>query len=300
MTDQDPRDPDTPDANRSAGAGRDEKAGNEHPGDEKAGSGTTPDATDSDGAGFDEAALDAELFDEELFATTDSDVPESDVPGSAGAHGAAGRSEPDRIMLYGQDAALRRKRALAGMGGALLFGAAFGGLAGLISGLVPGLVVAAVVAAALAFVVASNARRQVWLEGRTVVLRGWGIRRVDLTTAPRIELLLSDVRGSRTVSLLVTNTAQQAVKVDLAIYAGTGGRELGILALRRLADALADNTDANGLVFSELLVAQLRAEARGDGAADRPLYRIGSLAPQGKLAQRFTMEAVSRFVAQLD
>ncbi|MBB3053245.1 hypothetical protein FHS23_004289 [Prauserella isguenensis] len=225
--------------------------------------------------------------------------------GNAGGPVGAGRSaggghDPERIVLHGQDGKLRRKRAAAGLVGVLLFAAAFGGVAGLIGGLGPGLVVAVIVAAALGFVVASNARRQVWLDGRTVVMRSFGSRRVDLVTASRIELLLSDVRGSRTVSLLVTSESNKAVKVDLAIYAGTGGRELGILALRRLADALADNIEANGLVFSELLVAQLRSEARGDGAADRPLYRIASLAPQGKLAQRFTMEAVSRFVASLE
>jgi hypothetical protein len=53
-------------------------------------------------------------------------------------------------------------------------------------------------------------------------------------------------------------------------------------------------------VFSQLLVAQLRAEAKGDAAADRPLYRLASLAPSGKLAQRLKPEAITRFVASLD
>jgi len=139
-----------------------------------------------------------------------------------------------------------------------------------------------------------------WLEGTTVVVRTWGSRRVDLATASRIDLLLTDVRGMRTVSFLVTGAQRSAVKIDLAVYAGTGGRELGILPLRRLADAMVNNMDAGGLVFSQLLVAQLRAEARGDAAADRPLYRLASAAPSGKLAQRFSMEAVSRFVATLE
>jgi hypothetical protein len=73
-----------------------------------------------------------------------------------------------------------------------------------------------------------------------------------------------------------------------------------VLQLRRLANAIMNNVEANGLVFAELLVAQLKSEARGDGAADRPLYRLASAAPSGKLAQRFTMEAVSRFVATLE
>ncbi len=90
------------------------------------------------------------------------------------------------------------------------------------------------------------------------------------------------------------------MKIDLAMYAGTGGRELGILPLRRLADAVVNNVEAGGVAFSQLLVAQLRAEARGDAAADRPLYRLASAAPSGKLAQRFSMAAVNRFVATLD
>ncbi|MBB3665733.1 hypothetical protein FB384_004692 [Prauserella sediminis] len=271
MSEPEPTDPDLPDVS----SGRHDRGTDD-------GEATRADGTAGRGAADD--------------VTADDNAADDNVTDD-GADG--GAREPERIVLYGQDAKLRRKRAAAGLVGVVLFAAAFGGVAGLIGGLGPGLVVAGIVAAALGFVVMSNARRQVWLEDRTVVMRSWGSRRVDLVTAPRIELLLSDVRGSRTVSLLVTSESNKAVKVDLAIYAGTGGRELGILALRRLADALADNIEANGLVFSELLVAQLRSEARGDAAADRPLYRIASLAPQGKLAQRFTMEAVSRFVASL-
>ena len=124
---------------------------------------------------------------------------------------------------------------------------------------------------------------------------------MDLSTASRIDLLVTDVRGTRTVGLLVTGAqGGGAVKIDLAMYAGTGGRELGILPLRKLADAVVNNMEAGGVVFSQLLVAQLRAEARGDAAAERPLYRLASAAPSGKLAQRFSMAAVSRFVATLD
>ncbi|EHR60774.1 hypothetical protein [Saccharomonospora cyanea] len=209
--------------------------------------------------------------------------------------------EPERVPLSGDDRKARRKRAVSGLIAVALLAAAFGGVAGLVGGQIAGLVVAAVVAVPLLLLVLSGARRRMWLEGTTVTVRTWGSRRVDLVTASRIDLLLTDVRGTRTVSLLV-NGAQRsgAVKIDLAVYAGTGGRELGILPLRRLADAVVNNMDAGGVVFSQLLVAQLRAEARGDAAADRPLYRLASAAPSGKLAQRFSMEAVSRFVATLD
>lgn len=210
------------------------------------------------------------------------------------------QAEPERLPLHGDDVQARRRRGCSGLVGVAIFAAASGGIAGLIGGQVPGLVAAIVVALPLLYVVSFNLRRQVWLEGKTVLVRTWRTRRIDLVAAERIDLLVTDVRGTRTVALLV-NAGQRGkvVKIDLAVYSGTGGRELGVLVLRRLADALANNVEANGMVFAELLIAQLRSEARGDGAPDRPLYRLASAAPSGKLAQRFTMEAVSRFVASL-
>lgn len=220
---------------------------------------------------------------------------------SGEAGGERSTSGSERVPLYAADPAVRRRRVVSGLVGAVLVGAAFGGLAGLLGGQVVGLVVGCVAALPLAALVVSNARRQVHLEGATVLVRTWGTRRIDLVTASRIDLLVTDVRGSRTVSLLVNAGGRGgAVKIDVAVYAGTGGRELGVLALRRLADAVVNNLEAGGVVFAELLVAQLRAEARGDAAADRPLYRLASAAPTGRFAQRFSMDAVSRFVAGLE
>jgi hypothetical protein len=221
----------------------------------------------------------------------------SDAANEAGTPAA----QPERLPLFHDDPKLRRRRGISGLVGVLIFAAAFGGIAGLIGGKVAGLVVALVVGLPLLYVVLFNVRRRIWLEGSDLVVRTWRDRRVELVTADRIDLLVTDVRGTRTVGLLI-NAGQRgkSVKIDLAAYAGTGGRELGVLALRKLANALMNNTEANGMVFAELLVAQLKSEARGDGAPDRPLYRLASAAPSGKLAQRFTMEAVSRFVATLD
>ncbi|MGW4064361.1 hypothetical protein ACWEGE_39160 [Amycolatopsis sp. NPDC004747] len=207
----------------------------------------------------------------------------------------------ERIALFEEDPRGRRRRGISGLIGVVIVAAAFGGIAGLIGGTVTGLVVALVVALPLLYVMAVSIRRRVWLEGSTLLVRTWGLRRVDLTTATRLDLVVGDVRGSRTVSLLV-NAGQRGkvAKVDLAVFSGTGGRELGIVQLRKLANALMNNTEANGLVFGELLVAELKAEARGAGVAERPLYRLASVAPSDKYVQRFTMEAVSRFVATLD
>ncbi|MET8846417.1 hypothetical protein [Amycolatopsis sp. NPDC004625] len=207
----------------------------------------------------------------------------------------------ERVALFEEDPRGRRRRGISGLIGVVIVAAAFGGIAGLIGGTVTGLVVALVIALPLLYVMAVSIRRRVWLEGSTLLVRTWGLRRVDLVTATRLDLVVGDVRGSRTVSLLV-NAGQRGkvAKVDLAVFSGTGGRELGILQLRKLANALMNNTEANGLVFGELLVAELKAEARGAGVAERPLYRLASVAPSGKYVQRFTMEAVSRFVATLD
>ncbi len=208
---------------------------------------------------------------------------------------------PERLPLFEEDARGRRRRGISGLIGVVIVAAAFGGVAGLIGGTVIGLVVALVIALPLAYVMAVSIRRRVWLEGSTLIVRTWRLRRVDLVTATRLDLVIGDVRGTRTVSLLVNaGNRRQVAKVDLAVFSGTGGRELGVLQLRKLANALMNNTEANGLVFGELLVSELKAEARGGGVADRPLYRLASVAPSGKYVQRFTMEAVSRFVATLD
>jgi hypothetical protein len=207
----------------------------------------------------------------------------------------------DRLPLFEEAPRSRRRRALSGLAGVVIIGAASGGIAGLVGGQVAGLVTGVVFALPLLYVLAANLRRRVWLEGNTLLVRTWGMRRVDLATAERLDLVIGDVRGTRTVSLLVNaGNRRRVAKVDLAVFSGAGGHELGVLQLRRLANALMNNIEANGLVFGELLVAELKSEARGDGVADRPLYRLASAAPSGKFVQRFTMEAVSRFVATLD
>jgi hypothetical protein len=222
----------------------------------------------------------------------------SETGSEAGA--GTGEPAPERLPLFHSDDRLRRRRGCSGLLGVVIFAAAFGGIAGLIGGELAGLIAASIIGLPLLYVVLFNLRRRIWLEGTGLIVRTWGVRRIELVDATRLDLVIGDVRGTRTVSLLV-NAGQRgkSVKVDLAVYSGAGGRELGVLQLRRLANALLNNTDANGLVFSELLVAQLKSEARGDGAAERPLYRLAAAAPQGKYVQRFTMEAVSRFVATL-
>lgn len=206
--------------------------------------------------------------------------------------------EPERIPLSLAEP-LTRKRTVASALIALLFGAAIGGVVGLLTNQTAALITAAVVAGLLILLAWASARRRVWLAGTTVVARTIGRKVVDLRVADRLELMVTDMRGMRTIGLLV-GQGRRSINLSLAVYSGTGGRELGILVLRRLADVLAGSENTAGLVFSQLLVAQLRAEAKGEAAPDRPLFRLASVAPTGKLAQRLKPEAVTRFVASLD
>ncbi|MGV9301456.1 hypothetical protein ACWDNU_45865, partial [Amycolatopsis sp. NPDC003676] len=66
----------------------------------------------------------------------------------------------------------------------------------------------------------------------------------------------------------------RAMLDPLAMYTDSGsGRELHLLGLRKLADALAASELAAAVAVSEVLVQQLRAEARDAGLGERPLYR---------------------------
>jgi hypothetical protein len=207
----------------------------------------------------------------------------------------------DRISLDLMPAAVVRRRAMFVSVGAVIVGAALGGVVGLISGRLPGLVAAAVVAVPLLGLAATESRRRCWLADGVVSVRAFGTRSVDLRQAERIELLITEVRGTRTVGVLVSGPPKhKTINVAVASYTGTGGRTLDILALRRLADGLAGGTEPRGLVFAELLVAQLRAEARGEAMPNCPLYRIAALAPGGRLAQRVRADAITQFVATLD
>lgn len=207
----------------------------------------------------------------------------------------------ERLSLDMLDRAAVRKRFRVAIVAVLILAAAVGGVVGLIGGRVAGLVATGVIAVPLLVFSWSQSRRQVCLEGTSIVLRTFGRRAVDLSKAERLELVVTDVRGVRSVSLLVAQAPRsRGINVPVASYSGTGGAELGIMALRKLADALASSEHTGSLVFSELLVAQLRAEAREEGLDGRPLYQLAKAAPSGKIAVRLKAEAVTRFVASLE
>ena len=208
-------------------------------------------------------------------------------------------SSDDKLSLDLLDKATVRKRARMVAIGGMMVALAFGAVVGFIGGRWAGLITFLIVSVPVVLLALSEARRTVWLQGTRVTVRAFGTQTVDLATADSLDLLVTDLRGARTVGLFVRG-GKRAINMAVSMYSGIGGRELGIYQLRRLADALAARGDTPGLVFSELLVAQLRAEARGLAAPERPLYRLGSLAPAGRMAQKLHPDAVSKFVTSLD
>ncbi|MEV6427007.1 hypothetical protein [Nocardia sp. NPDC051463] len=121
-------------------------------------------------------------------------------------------------------------------------------------------------------------RRRMWLAGTTIHARRlFGARHVDLAVATGVEILVFPARLSRIV-LRVTAGADTQI-IPLAMYTDSGsGRELHLIGLRKLADALASCPLAAAVAVSSMLVHQLRAEARDAGLEERPLYRAVQLA----------------------
>ncbi|MFD3508411.1 hypothetical protein [Nocardia sp. NPDC058666] len=116
-------------------------------------------------------------------------------------------------------------------------------------------------------------RRRMWLSGTVIrAHRLFGENTVDLAHATGVQLQVYPGRLSRIV-LKVTADADTQI-VPLAMYTDVGsGRELHLLALRKLADALSSSELVAAIAISEVLVGQLRAEARDAGLDERPLYR---------------------------
>ncbi|MFC9895920.1 hypothetical protein ACFVMC_19710 [Nocardia sp. NPDC127579] len=140
-------------------------------------------------------------------------------------------------------------------------------------------------------------RRRMWLSGTVIhAQRLFGARRIELAAANGVELLVYPGRLSR-VALRVT-AGPDAQIVPLAMYTDAGsGRELHLLGLRKLADALAASELAAAVAVSSVLVRQLRAEARDAALGERPLYLAVRLARAKELISPFVLS--DREVAEL-
>ncbi|MGF7120935.1 hypothetical protein J2X34_001338 [Rhodococcus sp. BE178] len=115
-------------------------------------------------------------------------------------------------------------------------------------------------------------RRRMWLDG-TVIHASNGLRhrRIEVGKAVSVEFVVRAGRISQVAVRIGDGRAAQTV--PLALYTADGGRELEVLGLRKLADALSASELAPAAAAASLLIEQLRAEARGAGLEERPLYR---------------------------
>lgn len=214
--------------------------------------------------------------------------------------GAASNRPEGRVPLDLGARAAARRSGRSVLAGGVAFGAGSGLLLGFLAGWLPGLVAGVVLGTPLLLLGVGEWRRHIWLEGTTVCQRGLGVRRVDIATAARLELVVADVRRRRTIGMMLAGApSNKAVSVRLATYSGEAGAELDIVALRRLADALASAQHSSGLVHAELLVAQLRAEARGEGIQGRPMYQLAGATATGRIPRRVGADVLVRFVTDL-
>ncbi|MGA4789380.1 hypothetical protein [Nocardia sp. AB354] len=161
--------------------------------------------------------------------------------------------------------------------GAIGAGVVVGVVVGLVVSWPAGVVVGAVLGAPTAIYALAVRRRRMWLSGSVIEARTLvGRRRLDVAAATGVEVLVYPGRLSR-IALRIT-AGGRTQTVPLAMYTDAGsGRELHILGLRKLADALSSTELAAALALSGLLVGQLRAEARDAGLEERPLYRAVQL-----------------------
>lgn len=119
-------------------------------------------------------------------------------------------------------------------------------------------------------------RRRTWLSGNVIHARG-GLRTRQLSV-PALVSAEVQVRTARIdqISLRLYDGTTKVV-IALALYTKGGGRELPILSLRKLADALWTSELVPAAAIASVLVDQLKAEARDAGLPERPLYRAVEL-----------------------
>lgn len=161
--------------------------------------------------------------------------------------------------------------------GAFVAGVVVGVGIGLVTTPVTGVVVAALIGLPTGLSALLVSRRRMWMS-ESVIHAHSGLRTVSLDVAKAVsaELLVRSGRVS-SVALKVSD-GRRSLTVPLALYTDDGGRELEVLALRGLADGLVSGELAPAVAMSAALIGQLRAEARGAGLEERPLYRAVRLA----------------------
>ncbi|MFD6856666.1 hypothetical protein ACFWCF_04880 [Rhodococcus sp. NPDC060090] len=186
------------------------------------------------------------------------------------------RPDPVALDLIPAQLLAPRARKLATL--AVLAGALVGTVVWLVAPWWVAILVAAVVALPPALGVFAATKRHIRLDGTVITASGlFRSRSVELEHLAGVELLVRTARVSQVIAR-VNDGSHGLIMIPLALYSGEGGRELDILALRKLADAFASSELASAAAISSVLVEQLRAEARGAGLGERPLYRAVELA----------------------
>lgn len=119
-------------------------------------------------------------------------------------------------------------------------------------------------------------RRRTWLIGNVIHARGgFRTRRLAVSDLVTAEVQVRTARIDQISLRLYDGTSR--VTLALALYTRGGGRELPILSLRKLADALWTSELVPAAAIASVLVDQLKAEARDAGLDERPLYRAVEL-----------------------
>ncbi|BCN48833.1 hypothetical protein RE9416_21340 [Prescottella equi] len=155
---------------------------------------------------------------------------------------------------------------------AVVIGVVVGGVVAIFAAPLVALAVGAVIALPTAISALLATRRRIWLSGTTIhASNGLIERRVDVARAVSVEFVVRAVRISQVAVRIGDGRVVRTV--PLALYTADGGRELDVLGLRKLADALSASELAPAAGAASLLIDQLRAEARGAGLEERPLYR---------------------------
>jgi len=158
----------------------------------------------------------------------------------------------------------------------ILIGIVAGGIVAIFAAPPIALAVGVVIGVPTAASALLSTRRRIWLEGTTLhSSNGLRRRRVEVAQAATVEFVVRSARISQVAIRVGDTRATQTV--PLALYATGGGRELDVLGLRKLADALSASELAPAAAAASVLIEQLRAEARGAGLEERPLYRAVEL-----------------------
>ncbi|MEV0946504.1 hypothetical protein [Rhodococcus sp. NPDC049939] len=159
---------------------------------------------------------------------------------------------------------------------AVLIGVLIGVAVGLFTSLWVGVLVGAVIAVPTAVPALISLRRRITLQqGRIRSTGGIRSRQVNATRAVGAEIVIRSARVSE-VSVRITDP-NDSLTIPLALYTSNGGRELEVLGLRRLADALETGELVPAAAIASVLIEQLRAEARGAPLPERPLFRAVEL-----------------------